>query len=510
VSNEKPASARAALNAVLVLAAAMPFVPSVREFLARGVPDVLFTGDGAVLELGTWRAVHAVQLVGPYSRFGWSHPGPAYFYLAAPFYEAFHEHGPALNVFALSVDYAAALGVVLLAYRLRGLAFALLMAAMVGMYVLVGAPFLLANEWNPIIPILPLAFASMAAACISRGGAGLWPVFAFVASAVVQTHVGFAPMIVALAVFAAAGRAGRRSGRTTRTIWIATGAVLAVCWLLPSIEAVMHPPGNLGAIARFFVPRHWSEHSWREAIAIVNQQLAVAPNAVFRTLRTRPVTAPMLAGVLLGLQVTALAWVAASAEDSASRSLARMALVELAVSVLAVRAIRGDIEFYLVAWVSVVGVTSFAALAGAALSAVERWAGWTIAFILSSAVAVTFMAAALTLPVARSPVVRAPDRVAEALADQVDTDVVGADLVHPVIRIASMTTWPTAAATLLSLRKRGVAVSATGELLGIVGAAFAPPAAGHSELIFDRSDAPPPAGAVPIARVGQIAVYRRN
>ncbi len=73
--------------------------------MQRGVPDVLFTGDGAALELRVLRAVRGVQFLGPYSRFGWSHPGPAYFYLASPFYELFGERGPALNLFAMAVQY---------------------------------------------------------------------------------------------------------------------------------------------------------------------------------------------------------------------------------------------------------------------------------------------------------------------------------------------------------------------------------------------------------------------
>jgi hypothetical protein len=63
---------------LLLVAAALPFVPGAIEFMRRGIPDVLFTGDGAAIELGTLHAAHGVQLVGPYSRFGWSHPGPAF------------------------------------------------------------------------------------------------------------------------------------------------------------------------------------------------------------------------------------------------------------------------------------------------------------------------------------------------------------------------------------------------------------------------------------------------
>jgi len=78
----------------LIAAALVPFVPAAAEFARRGVPDYLFTGDGATLELRVLQAAHGGQLLGAYSRFYWNHPGPAFFYLALPIYEAFHERGP--------------------------------------------------------------------------------------------------------------------------------------------------------------------------------------------------------------------------------------------------------------------------------------------------------------------------------------------------------------------------------------------------------------------------------
>src|SRR5690348_18094210 len=54
------------------------------RIVAQGQHVVMY-GDQALLELGTRRAIHLDQLVGPYSRSGFHHPGPAVFYLLAPF-----------------------------------------------------------------------------------------------------------------------------------------------------------------------------------------------------------------------------------------------------------------------------------------------------------------------------------------------------------------------------------------------------------------------------------------
>jgi hypothetical protein len=187
---------------MLVAAAMLPFMPGAWEFVERGVPDVLFTGDGAALELRVLHAARGVQLLGPYSQFGWSHPGPAFFYLALPIYEVFGERGPALNLFAFAANCAVAVALVLTVRRRYGFPIALSVAALLAVYTLVGAPFLPANEWNPILPILPLALLSFLAVRIALGETALLPVAAFLASAVVQTHVAYGGPVAALAAVA--------------------------------------------------------------------------------------------------------------------------------------------------------------------------------------------------------------------------------------------------------------------------------------------------------------------
>jgi hypothetical protein len=90
------------------------------------------------------------------SRFYWNHPGPMFFYLALPVYEAFHERGPAVNLFMLLVNTIVAVGIVLVARRRRGDPFAWLVAALLAILELVAMPFVQTGEWNPVAPLLPL------------------------------------------------------------------------------------------------------------------------------------------------------------------------------------------------------------------------------------------------------------------------------------------------------------------------------------------------------------------
>jgi hypothetical protein len=110
----------------------------------------------------TWtlHAAAGTQLLGPYFRFGWNHPGPAYFYLALPIYELCDRRGSALNVFALLVDVIVVIFTVLETRKLRGTLFAFVVAMLLAILSLVGLPFLLTNQWNPILPILLLASCS--------------------------------------------------------------------------------------------------------------------------------------------------------------------------------------------------------------------------------------------------------------------------------------------------------------------------------------------------------------
>jgi hypothetical protein len=63
-----------------------------------------------------------------------------------PFYELFGERGAALNLFALVFNVVTALALVMTIQRLLGFAAAMAAAALLAMYVSIGAPFVVANE----------------------------------------------------------------------------------------------------------------------------------------------------------------------------------------------------------------------------------------------------------------------------------------------------------------------------------------------------------------------------
>lgn len=411
-------------GAVLVAAALVPFAPLLLQAARLGVPDTLLIGDAAVMELRTRQAADGVQLLGPYSRFYWSHPGPAFFYLALPFYELLGEKGAALNLAALVMNAATAVAIVLTARRLRGGAFAWMTAAGIAVLALVVLPLLPASAWNPFTPILPLVLLSLLTAQLALGAVAHAPLFAFLASAIVQTHVGCGPVVAALTVVAIVGGSANRTG--SRRALPATAAVLILCWALPVYEEVAVRPGNLTQLWHFFKGGNPEPHPWTVVIATLGYQLVLAPVvvAVFAFARRR--------------------------QDATLQMLATIAIAEVAVAIPAIRAIRGELHPYLLYWTAVPGFMTLAVVAAWVVK--TRWR-------VAAAVAVGAVAVALIARAAPHPEWRLydpPDPAVAQVALDIERAITAAHLERPLVRVVEEDAWITAAAALVHLEKRGL------------------------------------------------------
>ena len=78
------------------------------------------TGDYAVIQLRTLDVgSRHTPLVGPYSRYGWSHPGPALFYALAPVLRLFTGHDIGVLAGAIVINGLALVCIVFFAWRRR-------------------------------------------------------------------------------------------------------------------------------------------------------------------------------------------------------------------------------------------------------------------------------------------------------------------------------------------------------------------------------------------------------
>jgi hypothetical protein len=174
----------------ICLAAAAGVVAAVlvAALFLRGEPDSYPVGDGAVLEIYTLHAAKGQLTVGPYSRFGWNHPGPMYFYGLAPAYllSAHREESQLISVLAANL---VAIGIMLLvAARYGGWPYVIALMFWFIVYYMrpSGQHFwdfgdLLSSNWNPHAPLLPFALLIVLAAALSAGHLAVLPVLMAVA-----------------------------------------------------------------------------------------------------------------------------------------------------------------------------------------------------------------------------------------------------------------------------------------------------------------------------------------
>ena len=123
--------------------------------LVVGAGDVLPAHDIAQLEMRTRDVGEHEVLLGPYSRDGWYHLGPALFYLMAIPYRLTGGSSVAFYLGALAVNAASIAGMVSIARRRGGRP--LMAITLLASTVLVAGlgPDLVRNPWNPYITVLP-------------------------------------------------------------------------------------------------------------------------------------------------------------------------------------------------------------------------------------------------------------------------------------------------------------------------------------------------------------------
>ena len=218
------------------------------------------SGDWAVLNLRVEDVGSQTPLVGPYSRFGWNHPGPLLYWLLAIPYHLFGDKPEALLTAAATLNALTVAAMSLVAWR-RG-RLALVSCTMAAIAVLLHAmgPAMMRDPWNPFITLLPLALIAFLAWSVAEGDAWMWPPLLFVASYELQSHIGYLPILTMIAV-AIAILAWRRnsfrfllpSDRTQQRFILGISfAVLFGCWLPVAIDQVAGT-GNLGALTHYFL-----------------------------------------------------------------------------------------------------------------------------------------------------------------------------------------------------------------------------------------------------------------
>jgi hypothetical protein len=296
-------------------------------------------------------------LTGVQSRLGWDHPGPSLFWLLAPFRWVAGDTGILVGV--ACINGAAIVTALLLARRRAGLPFVVVLS--VGILVLARAlgASLLIDPWNPWVAVLPFLVYMLLAWCIADRDVVVLPALVAVGSFLVQTHVGYTPLVAGAGATAVALTLLRRNDEPTRghaqvRKYVAiSGVVAVVMWLAPLIQQFTGSPGNLGEIVDYF--RHPTEKTLGIAygFGLMGKELAV-PGAWITGNDVSPLGFVFTAGTITALALLAAALLlAVLAWRRGSAGATRFACLIVATAwfgVLAGGRITGAPGSYLVRW----------------------------------------------------------------------------------------------------------------------------------------------------------------
>jgi hypothetical protein len=443
--------------------------------VARAATPVSPVSDGAVIELYTLYAVRGQQLLGPYSQFGWHHPGPAIFYALAPFYLLGGRTTVALNAGAAMLNIAALLCVTHVVWRSRR------SAAWLGCFILASTAFyalrvgsMITSAWNPHLLIFPIFALILSSAAAAAGDYLFFAHAAFFASFIVQAHVGLVPaagavVVVALALSWYHAHSGAAMTSCRKHMPIAFG-VLGVMWVLPLAEQLAYSPGNLTQLARFWLHSELPKQDFHTALAAWSQMLL----AVFSSSFEQPYghlfePDPTAWSSIAVAQIPALCFVIYRCSRTGDRFLSCLGALCLAVTVAAfgaVLSIRGDIVDHSIFWISAVGAINFAVIvSGTARFSSSRLAPVVVAAVLcllGVASINAFTTLTQTADASRHPNVQS--QAVRSLTRQLVTSLRERGINKPLFVVAGET-WKVAAGIFLELYKQRIPFAVTDHLL---------------------------------------------
>jgi hypothetical protein len=243
---------------VVVVAVVLVLLPMVAAWIVDHGHGYSPLGDEALIDLHV-RDLLAGHLptLGPWSRYGWNHPGPALYYLLAPFSLLSGKAGWGTMAGGAALQALAVIGIAWVAWRRGGWKLSLATMVMVAVMYSTKAVAVVLDPWNPYV-VFPFVALLAFAVWASISGDPLQMVTAvFAGSFLVQSHIGYAPfVVVSVLVVAVMLTVDLRHGRLPRARWgrIGAGAVVVggLMWLPPIVQQFTGEHGNLSAIADYF------------------------------------------------------------------------------------------------------------------------------------------------------------------------------------------------------------------------------------------------------------------
>jgi hypothetical protein len=366
-----------------IVLAIVPLVVSAIALVLRVGGDYRPSADEAWIELQIRDIGHRPVLLGPYSRFGWFHPGPLLYYVLWLPYRLTGSTGASLAIAALTLNAVVIVGIALVARKRGGLPLVLLTLFLVGLLSAGEGAQFFRDVWNPLITVLPFVLLVLLAWSMSCAEAWALPVAFAVATFLVQTHVGYGLVAITLVLagFVGAGitlwRRHRDEHHAERLrSWlrmiVVTAGIGAVVWLPVVVQQVRDEPGNLSTLYHFFRD-HGREHSYGDGWHVVAAQLSAWPDwvrgHVVRNIYSGALDLSGATPIAVWAVVLVVAGVFTWRRAKDAFRLDVVVALTIVVAVVSVTRIVGEIFPYLVTWTWAVGMLTWLAIAWSAV----RW-----------------------------------------------------------------------------------------------------------------------------------------
>jgi hypothetical protein len=271
----------------VVVAVVLALLPMVAAWIVDHGHGYSPLGDEALIDLHV-RDLLAGHLpaLGPWSRYGWNHPGPALYYLLSPFTLLSGKAGWGTMAGGAALQALAVVGIAWIAWRRGG--WKLSLAAMVAVSVMYStkAVAVVLDPWNPYV-VFPFVALLAFAVWASVAGDPVQIVTAVAAgSFLVQSHIGYAPFVAVAVLFVVVVLViDHRRDRLPRARWGRIGAGAAVVgglmWLPPIVQQFTGAHGNLTAIADYFTSGAAHGMGVRDGLGYFAANFAVPPPWLF-------------------------------------------------------------------------------------------------------------------------------------------------------------------------------------------------------------------------------------
>ncbi len=331
-----------------------------------GTRSFFLTSDEATLEMRVVNAAKGIQYLGPYSRFGWNHPGPIYFYLLLPFYALFSMGTQGLYAGAVFINLVSLFILLYFIFKSRDNYFSYFAAFFLALYIYYYLGLIVFRSiWNPHVTILPFAALIFICVYMSLGRIKVLPLVVVFSSFLIQTHVAYVPAVMGIVLIALllCGLEKQRDAKDFRVffskevlipIGISAGVFL-VLWILPIIETLGSPPGNLRKLVYYFASTG-TGHCFSEAVYAVSR-VTNAPLVKLPGKELLPVFF-----FLQFILAAAAAIYNSLKKKKYPRNLLVFGLAGLIIAVISVTRITGEIHIYLIKWMSIIGFINWCAI----------------------------------------------------------------------------------------------------------------------------------------------------